>query len=129
MTSGRAGAEVALRQVVVAGAGGLLLWSTPVGLGWMVPVWAASCAFGAWAWAVRRPDDLPRALVRGASVRAGLLWAVVGGSAYAAVASQPGQVALPLTGIALVSVVLGGLVGGSAAALSLCGADATAKVR
>jgi len=45
------------------------------------------------------------------------------------VALQPGQLSLPVAGVLVAAAVLAALGGLAAAALSLCGIDATSKVR
>ncbi len=120
---------VAGRQGLAASVGLVVVAASPLGLGWAVPVVAGACSFGAFTWALRQGEGLERSHVRAVAVRAGALWSGLVAVAYLVVALQPGQLALPIAGVLVAAAVLAALGGLAAAALSLCGIDATSKVR
>jgi len=124
----RLAASVMGWQATVWAVGAVAVGLSPLGLGAAVPIGAAGWMVGAWAGAVRQPQELPRSVVKATVVRVGAGWGSLLGASYASLALIPGFLEVQGPAVLLVAGILGGIAGITAAGLSLCGMDATGKV-
>lgn len=117
-------AAVGARQGALLSAGLASMLLLPMGLSVGVLVVAGSWVVGAWWWAVQLPEPLPRPVVRQVALSVGVGWGLVVAVGYLALALQPGQLELPYSVLAFVTVAIGTMGGLAAVGLSLCGMDA-----